>query len=168
MTTVEKRKVCLLGATGVGKTSLVTRFVRSIFSDTYQTTIGTKIEAKQVEYGDRILVLVLWDLSGEDEFQRVRLSYLRGAAGYVLVADGTRRSTLETALALHDATVTILGDVPRVLVLNKGDLRPLWELDDASVLDLVAQGWRVFQTSAKTGAGVEEAFRSLGRELLQP
>lgn len=161
--TVEKRKVCLLGATGVGKTSLVMRFTRSIFSDQYQTTIGTKIETKQVEYGNRLLILVLWDLSGEDEFQRVRLSYLRGAAGYVLVADGTRRSTLDTALALHDATVKILGDVPRVLVLNKADLRPFWELDAAHDV----RNWPVFETSAKTGAGVEEAFRALGHALLQ-
>ncbi|MDI1449072.1 GTP-binding protein [Polyangium sp. 6x1] len=166
MSTLEKRKVCLLGATGVGKTSLVARFVRSIFSDRYQTTIGTKIETKHLVYGEHVLVLVLWDLSGEDEFQRVRLSYLRGAAGYLLVADGTRRATVETAMALHQAAAEHLGDVPRVLVLNKADLRDFWELDDAYERELASR-WPVFETSAKTGAGVEEAFRALGNALLQ-
>ncbi|MDI1480184.1 GTP-binding protein [Polyangium sp. y55x31] len=166
MSTLEKRKVCLLGATGVGKTSLVMRFVRSIFSDQYQTTIGTKIETKHLTYGDHVMVLVIWDLSGEDEFQRVRLSYLRGAAGYLLVADGTRRATVETAMALHHAATEIVGDVPRVLVLNKADLRASWELDDAHERELAAR-WTVFETSAKTGAGVEEAFRALGQALLQ-
>lgn len=166
MTTLAKKKVCLLGATGVGKTSLVVRFVRSIFSDQYQTTIGTKIETKEVELDDHVVVLVLWDLSGEDEFQRVRLSYLRGAAGYLLVADGTRRSTVETAMALHRAAEEVLGDVPRVLVLNKADLRVFWELDEAYEREL-ASHWSLFETSAKTGAGVEEAFNSLGRALLQ-
>ncbi|MRG93061.1 Rab family GTPase [Polyangium spumosum] len=166
MSTLEKRKVCLLGATGVGKTSLLMRFVRSIFSDQYQTTIGTKIESKQVVVDDHRVVLVLWDLSGEDEFQRVRLSYLRGAAGYLLVADGTRRATVETALALHQAAAEIVGDVPRVLVLNKADLRPFWELDDAHEREL-ASCFPIFETSAKTGAGVEEAFRALGYALLR-
>ncbi|HVK64980.1 MAG TPA: GTP-binding protein [Polyangium sp.] len=165
MSTLAKRKVCLLGATGVGKTSLVMRFVRSIFSEQYQTTIGTRIETKHIPYGDHELVLVLWDLSGEDEFQRVRLSYLRGAAGYLLVADGTRRATVETAMALHHTAAELLGDVPRVLVLNKADLRAFWELDDASERELAAC-WPIFETSAKTGAGVEEAFRALGHALL--
>jgi len=166
MTVLEKHKVCLLGATGVGKTSLVMRFVRSIFSDAYQTTIGTKIESKHVVCGDHVVALVLWDLSGEDEFQRVRLSYLRGAAGYLLVADGTRRATVETAMALHDAAMGILGDVPRVLVLNKADLRAFWELDAAYERELASR-WTLFETSAKTGAGVEEAFVALGHALLQ-
>jgi small GTP-binding protein len=162
----EKRKICLLGPTGVGKTSLVMRFVRSIFSDTYQTTIGTKIETKHVQCGDRSLDLVIWDLSGEDEFQRVRLSYLRGAAGYLVVVDGTRRPTLDTALALDAAAMDIVGTVPRVLVLNKADLREFWEVDDNDERALVANGWSLIETSAKTGAGVEEAFLVLAKALL--
>ncbi|MBK9259094.1 MAG: GTP-binding protein [Polyangiaceae bacterium] len=162
----EKRKICLLGPTGVGKTSLVMRFVRSIFSDAYHTTIGTKIETKQVQCGERSVDLVIWDLSGEDEFQRVRLSYLRGSAGYLVVADGTRRHTLETALTLDSAAADVIGDAPRVLVLNKSDLRVFWEINDNDEKDLVAKGWPLVETSAKTGAGVEDAFLVLTQALL--
>src|SRR6516162_2293402 len=98
---VRKCKICLLGATGVGKTSLVARFVRSIFSDTYRTTIGVTIDKKRVRYSHGELDLILWDLSGEDEFQSVTRAYMRGAAGLLVVVDGTRRATAETALRLH-------------------------------------------------------------------
>jgi small GTP-binding protein len=77
---VVQRKVCMLGATSVGKSSLVRRFVESIFSEKYQATIGVKIDRKLVQVDDTQVSLLLWDLQGEDEFQRVRLSYLRGAS----------------------------------------------------------------------------------------
>ena len=97
-----QKKICMLGGFGVGKTSLVSRFVHSIFSDKYLTTVGVKIEKKSVDLGARSRS-DHWDLHGEDDFQKVRMSYLRGASGYLLVADGTRRATLDTALALHDS-----------------------------------------------------------------
>jgi small GTP-binding protein len=157
----EKLKICMLGATGVGKTSLVERFLRSIFSDTYRTTIGVKIEVRQVRRGDREADLVVWDLSGQDEFQGVRLSYLRGASGYVLVIDGTRPETVATAVTLHAAARTAIGDVPFVAMVNKADLVASWDID-ARDLDMLARmGWRILRTSAKTGAGVAEAFEAL-------
>ena len=96
-----QKKICMLGATGVGKTSLVSRFVSSIFSDKYLTTVGVKIDKKTVTVEARTVTLVLWDIYGEDAFQSVRASYLRGAAGYLLVADGTRQLTLDTARSLQ-------------------------------------------------------------------
>ena len=83
-----QKKICMLGAYAVGKTSLVGRFVRSMFSEKYQTTVGVKIDQKTVNVGDQQVNMMLWDLHGEDEAQKVRLSYLRGASGYILVVDG--------------------------------------------------------------------------------
>ena len=68
----------MLGGFAVGKTSLVSRFVRSIFSDKYLTTVGVKIDKKTMKAGDREVTLVLWDINGQDEFQDVKESYLRG------------------------------------------------------------------------------------------
>ncbi|XXX73583.1 Rab family GTPase [Sorangium sp. So ce134] len=162
----EKRKVCVLGATGVGKTSLVARFVRSIFSEAYRTTIGVTIETRRVRCDDRELDLILWDLSGEDEFQDVQISYVRGAAGLLLVIDGTRRLTVETGLRLHAAARAIAGELPSVAVLNKADLTAAWEIDEAAEARLRRAGLWVTRASAKTGAGVEGAFNALARAML--
>lgn len=161
-----QKKVCMLGAYAVGKTSLVSRFVHSIFSDKYLTTLGVKIEKKPVDLGDRQLEFILWDIYGEDDFQKVRLSYLRGAAGYLLVVDGTRRETLDTALALHEGVQLALGRLPFVVVVNKVDLESTWEVSERALAKLSQRGWRVVKASAKTGAGVQEAFVALGRAVI--
>lgn len=161
-----QKKICLLGGFAVGKTSLVSRFVHSIFSDKDLTTVGVKIEKKSLTLDKGALDLVVWDIYGEDDFQKVRMSYLRGASGYLLVVDGTRKSTLDTALALHDAAAQTIGKVPCVLVINKADLASLWEIDQATVTRMLQSGWRVMQTSAKSGEGVEEVFATLGRAML--
>lgn len=161
-----QKKVCMLGGTAVGKTSLVSRFVHSIFSDKYLTTIGVKIDKKSIRAGDQDVDLILWDLYGEDEFQKMRTSYLRGAAGYLLVIDGTRRDTVDVALNLRDSAERAIGRVPFVLVVNKADLAARWEVDDGTLSDLVRRGWSVFRTSAKTGEGVEAAFGALTRAVL--
>lgn len=160
------KKVCMLGGFAVGKTSLVARFVRSMFSEKYQTTIGVKIDRKTVPLAGDDVDLVLWDIYGDDDFQKLRVSYLRGAAGYVLVVDGTRAETLATARAVHETAVATLGSVPFVLLLNKADLADRWELDDDALEALRQSGWHVVRTSAKSGDGVEDAFRWLAEALV--
>jgi small GTP-binding protein len=160
-----QNKICMLGGFGVGKTSLVSRFVSSIFSDTYLTTVGVKIDKKKVTLDSGERTLMLWDIYGQDELQTVRDSYLRGATGYLLVADGTRYSTLDTAVALQKRAESVIGRVPFLLLLNKRDLEREWQVDEETLVNLVDQGWRVLKTSAKTGAGVEEAFTTLAQEM---
>ena len=160
------KKLCMLGSFAVGKTSLVSQFVHSIFSDAYQTTIGVKIDKKVVELGDRKLNLVLWDLHGEDEFQRLSVSFLKGQAGFLVVADGTRRSTLEKAIELQERTAAETDWAPFILLLNKADLADQWEIGDADIEALTQRGWTIQKTSAKTGEGVEEAFLALSKQLV--
>lgn len=155
----------MLGAFGVGKTSLVSRFVTSIFSDKYLTTVGVKIDKKTVTVPSGEMTLMLWDIYGQDEFQTVRDSYLRGASGYLLVADGTRHATLDTATALQQKAEGVVGPVPFLLLLNKADLDAAWQVDERALWKLAERGWGVLKTSAKTGAGVEDAFARLARAM---
>ncbi len=157
------RKVCMIGDFAVGKTSLVSHYVHKIFSDRYLTTVGVKIDTKTLELDrDVSLKLVLWDIAGTDAFSSVEQAYLRGAAGYVMVADGTRRETLANAASLQNQARETLGEVPFILLLNKMDLKDAWEVTRE---DLPA-GIEVIYTSARTGEGVETAFRTLARYLM--
>ena len=125
-----QKKICLYGTFAVGKTSLVARFVQSLFSEKYHTTVGVKIDKKLLKYGDQDVNLMLWDLHGEDDFQSVRMTYFRGAAGYLLVADGTRRATVERAIVLQKSAEAAVGKIPFVFALNKADLTEEWEVEE--------------------------------------
>ena len=161
-----QKKICMLGGFAVGKTSLVSRFVSSIFSDKYLTTVGVKIDKKPVSVDGRDVTLMLWDIYGQDDFQTVQPSQLRGMAGYLLIVDGTRRATLDVARQLQAKATQAAGPVPFLLLLNKCDLAAEWEIDEAAFFKLAEEGWRVVKTSAKTGEGVEDAFLALARAML--
>ncbi len=166
MTTYE-RKLCLLGAAGVGKTSLVRRFVEGIFSEAYLSTIGVKVDHRRVPLGADAVNLVIWDIEGETEHRTVRLRYLRGAAAYLLVADGTRPETLPAALRLRDQVADRQPDLPYLVLLNKADRAADWRVAPAEV-ERLATAAPVIVTSARTGDRVAEAFEALARRLLPP
>ena len=153
----------MVGEFGVGKTSLVRRFVQSIFDERYLSTVGVKIDRKDVTIGSVTVTLMLWDLAGEDELTKLKISHLRGASGYILVADGCRAASLVKAIELQQRIAEQIGSLPFVLVLNKADLRDQWEVQNAAVSE---RGWPTFETSAKAGSGVEEMFLALAGQLL--
>lgn len=157
----------MLGGFAVGKTSLVRRYVESIYSDAYHTTVGVKISKKVVQANNSEVNLVLWDLYGEDDFQKMNWKHLQGAFGYLLVADGTRPATLDKALALEQKARAEVGPLPFVFVVNKCDLVNDWQFDAALAAQLVAKSWTVLRSSAKTGEGVEEAFAQLTGKMLR-
>lgn len=163
-----QKKICMLGSFSVGKTSLVKRFVESIFSEKYLTTVGVKIDKKQIPVSGQDVTLMLWDLYGEDEYQKIRMSYLRGASGYLLVADGTRPATLDKALALQEEAAKNYGGTPYVVALNKCDLTQEWEITSEREAEVAARAKNVIRTSAKTGEGVELAFETLAKAMIAP
>jgi small GTP-binding protein len=161
-----QKKVCMLGAFAVGKTSLVARYVKSVFSEKYLTTVGVKVDKKDVTVDDRDVSLMLWDINGQDDYQAVQQSYLRGTSGYLLVVDGTRRATLDTVSKLQQVVESVAGPVPFVVVLNKVDLSQEWQVDERGLMRIADRGWPIVRTSAKTGEGVEETFAKLTRAML--
>lgn len=162
-----QKKICMLGSFAVGKTSLVARFVHSIYREQYLTTVGVKIDKKIVRVGDTDVSLIVWDLHGEDEFQKIRTAYLRGSSGFLFVADGTRGATLDKVVELHRSATDAVGDVPFVVLVNKADLEAEWEVDADALETAAARGWTVLRTSAKTGQGVEEAFLRIAESMTE-
>ncbi len=161
-----QKKICLLGASSVGKTSLVKQFVEGIFSEKYLTTIGVKIDKKVVTLAEQQIQFMLWDMEGNDSYNVFQERYLRGAAAYIIVVDQTRASSIREGIDIHTLARQVT-DCPAILTVNKNDLPATWHIEDRenegyqSLFDLQ------FSTSAKTGANVEEMFVALAKLLLK-
>ena len=161
-----QKKICMLGAYSVGKTSLFRRYVESIFDEKYLITLGVKIDRIRVALDDREVQLILWDIAGAEDRFSVPTSYVRGASGYILVVDGTRSHTVEVALDLIDQIGEDVGEIPFVVALNKVDLVEEWEVSDQILEPLREFQCPILSSSAKTGAGVKEAFVAITRLLV--
>ncbi len=175
-----KRKVVLLGDGGVGKTSLIRRFVLNTFDDKYLVTIGTKVSKKVIKTkhpetgADVELTLAIWDIMGHMGVTRVHTNYLQGAKGALVVADVSRRHTLEGTRKWIDAAKD-KADIPMVMLANKSDLIgekemgvEMWDFEEPTLKEFAGQyGFPSFLTSAKDGHNVEEAFEELAQQVLK-
>ena len=161
-------KVCIVGDFAVGKTSVVERFVNNQFSEKYLSTVGVKIDTKQIEHPDPGVShkLILWDVAGSERFGHREFANLRGASGYIYVADGTRPTTLDAALTIQSQIIEKFGPAPSVILINKRDLSADWQVDDKKVDALSAKDSPVFKTSAKTGDDVEIALVQLAELII--
>jgi len=164
---VTQKKICMVGVLATGKTSLVQRFVFSRFSEKYHSTVGVKIDRKTVDVAGTQVRLLLWDLAGQDRFQNVQSTYLRGSSGIFFVVDGTRRETLTELSGLRSLVQGAIGSVPAVIAFNKADLEDQWQMGQGDLKSVAGEGRLVLQTSAKSGAGVEEAFLWLAGAMLE-
>jgi small GTP-binding protein len=168
MNTLVQKKVCLLGDFGVGKTSLVRRFVENRFEDKYLTTIGVKISRKSLHrpYGE--MNMLVWDLAGSNGFDILsNSSYMQGAVGAMIVCDLTRRETLATFEEYARQIRRMNPDIHLVFVCNKVDLadeRVIPEADLLAASSTFGDG-TFFLTSAKTGEQVEESFVRLADKI---
>ena len=122
-----QKKICMLGASGVGKTSLVKQYVEGIFSEKYLTSIGVKIDKKQIETAKHTVQLMIWDIEGIDRYCGFQAKYLRGASAFIIVTDHTRSQVNEIKQNFNG----------------------------------------FFNTSAKTGDGVEAMFAHLANILTE-
>ncbi|MGS2719219.1 Rab family GTPase [Paraglaciecola aestuariivivens] len=159
------KKVCILGATGVGKTSLVKQFVEGLFSEKYLTSIGVKIDKKQVYTNKGEVQLMLWDIEGIDRYCGFQPKYLRGASAFIIVVDHTRSQSLVEGAEIQ-SMVSEVADIPGVLVINKTDLPASWHWSEEEIHEKKSGFKQTFLTSAKTGEGVEDMFTYVAQLLL--
>ncbi|HNX23133.1 MAG TPA: Rab family GTPase [Spirochaetota bacterium] len=165
-----KWKVVMVGDFAVGKTSLVRRFVYDEFSDSYLTTIGVKVTKKEVAVSDAISAdLLLWDIAGSDKFTKILPEYIRGASAGIIVADLTRRNTIEN---IPEHAELLRSENPYMdiyVALNKSDL-----VENAEeYVELAEDGTKgkniklTITTSAKDGSNIDDLFTRLFNSLLE-
>lgn len=170
---IRSKKICMLGDPGVGKTSLVRRFVLGEFSDAYRATLGVNIYKYIHESagpdGTETINLVIWDIEGAIEENRKLDSYLRGSAGTLIVGDVTRDDHAESLNAYTERFQSMQPGRPIVLAANKSDLidgvdvKPSTGASEELAKRL---GTVLLPTSAATGDGVTTLFRALAERIM--
>jgi small GTP-binding protein len=168
-----KAKVCLVGESAVGKTSLVRRFVLDSFDDSYVATMGAKVMKRDIEisdemYGNLLVNFVVWDIMGNKTFRDLfKEAFFQGAQGIIAVCDITRKKTLEELLNWIEAVSKVAGEIPVQIIANKNDLQDEAEITEDEVRafsDEIESTYIV--TSAKTGENVEDAFDLLAKRII--
>ena len=151
----------LLGAPAVGKTSLIARYVHSVFSERHKSTLGVKVDRKSVHVDDETLAMLIWDMHGEAEGLEVPSSYFSGAMAGLVVFDRTRPETVAVARSLGERLVAASPDAQLFYAANKSDL----DCDEAG-MRAELKGLEAHATSAKSGDGVHDLFTTVARALL--
>lgn len=157
------KKVILMGNYGVGKTSLVKKFVHNMFSEQYITTIGVTMEKKVINTPKHMISMIIWDIAGEKNLMSVNQAYISGANGCILVCDLSRESSYKSLKSDLEIVRNKIGDIPLVVVGNKLDL--VRESDLKNISPFI-EGELFTMTSAKTGEMVEETFEEIAKRLV--
>ena len=157
------KKVILTGSFGVGKTSLFNRFIYQQFSDKYMTTIGVKVNKKDITVDDEVVSMLLWDIAGEISQDKVPASYFLGASGIIYIVDLSRPTTFDNIIADIQYLNDLLPESSLMIIANKVDL--VTEEQLKNIKQNIIHKWD-FTTSAKTGENVEDMFYGLAKKLI--
>jgi len=164
-----KRKIIILGEGGVGKTTLLHRYVSNIFVDSTKMTIGTDFFIKKVDISndnaDYLLTLLLWDFAGQERFRFILNEYIKGAEGIILAFDLTRIATLyriKNWIGFPKTKFFLLG-TKRDLITD--DQHPISQ-DQIEEFKEKFNADSYFESSAQSGLGVEEFFNYLAKSMI--
>jgi small GTP-binding protein len=161
-----KFKITLFGPGGVGKTSLLLRYIKDYFSDDLKKTIGSNFLIKDVEIEGKQVRLLLWDIGGQPQFHKLRTIYFKGSNGALGVFDlSSSQSLLKIPGWISSIKKSVKRTIPMILLGNKLDLER--DVDKAEAEDLAKRLSCVYlETSAKTGENVEKAFELIAKACL--
>ncbi len=162
-----KFKITLFGPGGVGKTSLLLRYIKDYFSDDLKKTIGSNFLIKDVEVDGKNIRLLLWDIGGQPQFHKLRTIYFKGSNAALGVFDlSSSQTLLKIPGWVSSIKKTVKKTIPMLLLGNKVDLER--EIDKEEAEDLAKRlNCEYMETSAKTGENVEIAFEKIAKACLQ-
>lgn len=161
-------KICIVGDPGVGKTSLILRYIENKFKENYIPTLGVEFLTKKIMVQDAETSLIIWDIGGQHKWQTKLHLYLQGADGAIIIYDITRKSTFGNVEKWITNIKKIAGDVPYLMIGNKKDLEKdrNVQLDEAIAYSKTKDNYPVFETSAKTGDTVEAMFHRIAENII--
>lgn len=157
------KKIVLLGHFGVGKTSIIRKFVTNEFSTDYKVTIGVHILKKEMNLDNDTVSLIIWDLEGTDNIDLINKAYLLGAHGFIYVYDVTRPATFAN---LKENVTKLKQQFSKTTIKTVGNKADLLENGVNSEKHIDLKEYTDIFSSAKTGENIQELFEELTREIV--
>jgi len=156
-------KILMIGESGVGKSALLSRFVDNQFDTNFISTIGVDFKIHYMKVDQQDIKLQVWDTAGQERFRTITTSYYRGANGIMIIFDVTDSASFEKVRYwLNELKEHVGQDMPALLIGNKTDLTRDRTVDPAAAQRFAQEvGIKLLETSAKTNAGVTEAYAEL-------
>jgi len=162
-----EHRLVVVGGGGVGKSSITIQFVQSHFVEIYDPTIEDSYR-KQVAIDGEVALLDILDTAGQEEYNAMRDSYMRGGQGFLLVYSVTSRTSFDEISQFREHIIRVKDDdkVPMVLIANKCDMDNDRQVSALEGFEL-AKAWGVpfSETSAKLRLNIDESFAELVREI---
>ena len=163
-------KILLIGDSCVGKTCLISRYAIGVFNEDYITTVGFDSRQKEEIINNEKVLVKIFDTGGQERFKSITANYLRNAEGVILVYDVTSNESFENLKFWIESIKNNLGNdepIPIIIIGNKIDLEDAREINKL-VAEKFAKdnNYKYFETSAKTGEGVDDAFREIVKQIL--
>ncbi|KAK8894612.1 hypothetical protein M9Y10_023049 [Tritrichomonas musculus] len=162
-------KFIIIGESSVGKTCIIMRYTEDRFTDSFLTTVGVDFKVKEVSVDGQLVKLQVWDTAGQEQFHTITKSYFRGAHGILLCFDVGKLETFEkTHMWMDSIHESAAENVDVVLIGNKNDIPPDKRAVSSEEGNKLAEEYNIpyFETSAKTGEGISEAFDALIRIVM--
>ena len=164
-------QILLIGDSLVGKTCLIQRYANGIFKEDYITTVGLDYYTKQEMINNLNVSVKLWDTAGQERFKALTPSFFRNAEGVVIAYDVTNSESFDNLKFWISSIKTNLFEknifIPIIIIGNKIDLEDMRDISkDVASAFAKENNFKYFETSAKTGEGVDEAFRDLVNQIL--
>lgn len=161
-------KLLLIGDSGVGKTCLLFRFSEDSFNTTFISTIGIDFKIRTIELDGKRVKLQIWDTAGQERFRTITTAYYRGAMGIMLVYDICNEKSFENIKNwIRNIEEHASSDVEKMILGNKCDMTDRRQVSkDRGEKLAIDYGVKFLETSAKSGVNVEEAFYTMGRDIL--
>ena len=168
----DKCQLLIIGNSIVGKTSILTKYTSKSYTESYVATVGLDFFTKDETIENKIIRIKIWDTAGQERYKAITKCFFQRAQGIIIVFDVTNKRSFDDLKMWIDSInsqsklTEDLENMPIIIIGNKIDL-PKRVIDKETALNFAKeQNLDYFETSAKTGEGIDNAMRDLVKKVM--
>ena len=163
-----KVKIMFIGNSSVGKTSIIKRYSKNIFSTSYISTLGIDFESKNINIDNKTINLQIWDTAGQEKYKVLSKNYYNNSNAFIIVYDITNLESFESVMNwIEQIKENAPENVKSILLGNKSDLEEKRKISEEEGKNLAKKiNINFYETSAQNGANIEKAIDNLVKDVI--